>query len=57
VLHSAPFGEGDSPIYHWHVEVAPAVPVRGGLGVAAGYYVNPLPPEDAARLLRETPLD
>ena len=57
VLHSAPFGEGDSPSFHWHVEVAPVLAARAGLGVAGGYHVNPLPPEDAARLLRETPLE
>ena len=54
VMHSAPFREGESPSYHWHVEIMPTLSHaetawRGGLAV------NPVPPEDAARFLRDTP--
>jgi UDPglucose--hexose-1-phosphate uridylyltransferase len=51
VLHSAPFGDAGSPAYHWHVEIVPAV-VTGDRG-SVGLVVNPMPPEDAARFLRE----
>jgi UDPglucose--hexose-1-phosphate uridylyltransferase len=54
VLHSAPFGASESPSYHWHFEILP----RLGGGVASelgsGLHVNPVPPEDASRLLRST---
>jgi UDPglucose--hexose-1-phosphate uridylyltransferase len=40
---------------HWHLEVLPRLTVFGGLELGAGVYVNPLPPERAAALLREPP--
>lgn len=52
VLHSAPFGEGEVPYFHWHLEMTPLVAVPGFLGDRGGFPVNPLPPEDAATFLR-----
>ncbi len=52
-LHSAPFADGESPYYHWHVEIAPLLPPPAGSHRSSGFWVNPLPPEDAARFLRE----
>lgn len=37
---------------HWHVEVVPRLTVFAGLELGAGLYVNWLPPEEAAALLR-----
>ena len=37
---------------HWHFEVVPRLTVFAGLEVGAGLYVNWLPPEEAAVLLR-----
>lgn len=51
VLHSAPFGEGDAPYFHWHIEITPSVAAPGFLSDGSGFPVNPLPPEDAARFL------
>jgi UDPglucose--hexose-1-phosphate uridylyltransferase len=51
LLHSAPFGGSESPSFHWHIEIAPAlahVPTLRG-----GFPLNPMPPEDAARFLRD----
>ena len=36
----------------WHLEVVPRLTVFAGLELGAGIYVNPLPPEEAARALR-----
>jgi UDPglucose--hexose-1-phosphate uridylyltransferase len=55
LLHSAPFRSSDSPSYHWHIEIAPALPGGAALDGGSGMHVNPLPPEDAARFLRATP--
>lgn len=52
VLHSAPFGEGDAPWFHWHLEITPAVGAPGFRPDGSGFPVNPLPPEDAAQFLR-----
>jgi UDPglucose--hexose-1-phosphate uridylyltransferase len=38
---------------HWHIELVPRLTVFAGVELGAGIYVNPLPPEEAARALRE----
>ena len=57
VLHSAPFGVGESPSYHWHFEILPKLTGLAGFELGSGFNINPVPPEDAARLLREPPAD
>jgi UDPglucose--hexose-1-phosphate uridylyltransferase len=52
VLHSAPFGVGDVGHFHWHVEVLPRTTAAGRSADGSGFPVNPLPPEDAAQMLR-----
>jgi UDPglucose--hexose-1-phosphate uridylyltransferase len=52
VLHSAPFGDGEVPFFHWHLEITPAVAAPEFLPDGSGFPVNPLPPEDAAQFLR-----
>lgn len=47
-LHVPPFGEDG----HWHLEALPRMTVPAGVELGAGLYVNPLPPEEAARDLR-----
>ena len=37
---------------HWHFEVVPRLTVLAGLELGAGFYVNWLPPEEAAARLR-----
>jgi UDPglucose--hexose-1-phosphate uridylyltransferase len=37
---------------HWHLEVLPRLTVFAGIELGAGIYVNSLPPEDAAAVLR-----
>jgi len=54
VVHSAPFREAESPSYHWHVEIMPVLP-HAESAWAGGLPLNPVPPEDAARFLRDTP--
>ncbi len=53
-LHSAPFAEGESPWYHWHLEITPTLSSPAGADRGSGFHVNPMPPEDAARFLRDT---
>jgi UDPglucose--hexose-1-phosphate uridylyltransferase len=48
-LHTAPLGASSG---HWHLELVPRLTVAAGLELGAGIYVNPLPPEQAARALR-----
>jgi len=53
IIHSAPLREAESPHYHWHLEITPALTKVAGFEVGTGFYINPLPPEDAAASLRE----
>jgi len=55
VLHSAPAGEHESPYVHWHLEIAPKLTASAGSEWGSGFHVNPMPPEDAARFLRDAP--
>ena len=36
----------------WHVDLVPRLTVSAGIELGSGIYVNPLPPEEAARRLR-----
>ncbi|MEM3955124.1 MAG: DUF4921 family protein [Candidatus Bathyarchaeia archaeon] len=40
--------------YHWHVEVYPALSIWAGFEKSTGTYINIVPPEEAARCLRES---
>ncbi len=39
--------------YHWHIETRLRIGLREGFEWGTGFFVNPTPPEDAARFLRE----
>lgn len=60
ILHTAPFRipkagywrtiEND---FHWHFEIMPRLTRVAGFEWGSGFYINPTPPEDAARYLAE----
>jgi len=39
--------------YHWHFQLVPRITRTGGFEIGSGIAINPTPPEDAARMLRE----
>jgi UDPglucose--hexose-1-phosphate uridylyltransferase len=43
--------------YHWHIEFVPRITRIAGFEWGSGYSINPTPPEEAARFLREVTLD
>lgn len=52
VIHTTPFDEsGDVPFYHWHIEIMPKLTKVAGFEWGTGFYINPVPPEQAARVL------
>lgn len=62
VLHTAPFrrhhikgGQWKTiqDDYHWHIELMPRLTRMAGFEWGSGFYINPTPPEEAARYLRE----
>jgi UDPglucose--hexose-1-phosphate uridylyltransferase len=60
VLHTAPFRRAKlgywksiDQDYHWHIEIIPRLTRVAGFEWGTGFYICPLPPEDAAKFLRE----
>ena len=53
IVHSAPVQEPALPHYHWHMEVIPKLTKVAGFEWGTGFYINPTPPEEAAKFLRE----
>jgi UDPglucose--hexose-1-phosphate uridylyltransferase len=53
MIHSAPVQEGAMAHYHWHIEIIPKLTKVAGFEWGTGFYINPTPPEEAARFLRE----
>jgi UDPglucose--hexose-1-phosphate uridylyltransferase len=56
IVHSAPVQEGPMPHYHWHIEIAPRLTRIAGFEWGTDFYINPTPPEESARYLREASL-
>ncbi|MGH9728588.1 MAG: galactose-1-phosphate uridylyltransferase [Candidatus Acidiferrales bacterium] len=56
VIHTSPIGEEINDHYHWHVEMMPKLTRVAGFEWGTGFYINPTPPEEAARFLREAQL-
>ncbi len=60
VLHTAPFRIPKAGYwrtmdedFHWHIEIMPRLTRVAGFEWGSGFYINPTPPEDAAKYLRE----
>jgi UDPglucose--hexose-1-phosphate uridylyltransferase len=60
ILHTAPFRRQKLGYwrsidydYHWHIEIMPRLTRVAGFEWGTGFYICPLPPEDAAKFLRE----
>jgi len=54
IIHTAPYDAKVDHFYHWHIEVLPRLSQVAGFEWGSGFYINTVPPEDAARYLRET---
>ncbi len=60
ILHTAPFRRPKLGYwksidydYHWHIEITPRLTRVAGFEWGTGFYICPLPPESAAKFLRE----
>lgn len=54
VVHSAPLRERGMIHFHWHVEIMPRLTQVAGFEWGTGFYINPIPPEQAAAQLRDS---
>ncbi len=52
-LHTAPVQENSLEYYHWHIEFIPKLTNTAGFEWGTGFYINPTPPEESAKFLRE----
>jgi len=61
VLHTAPFRrrkikgywETIELDYHWHIEIMPRLTQVAGFEWGSGFYINPIPPEEATKYIKE----
>ena len=53
IVHTSPIAEEINDYYHWHIEIMPKLTKVAGFEWGTGFYINPTPPEEAARFLRE----
>jgi len=53
MLHTAPLRDGALEHFHWHLEIIPKLTNVAGYEWGSGFFINPVPPEDAASALRE----
>jgi UDPglucose--hexose-1-phosphate uridylyltransferase len=53
MLHTAPLHESALDHFHWHLEVIPKLTQVAGFEWGSGFFINPVPPEEAATALRE----
>ncbi len=44
---------GVSDYFHWHIEIIPRLTTPAGFEWGSGFFINPTPPEEAARYLRK----
>ncbi len=56
VMHTAPLQESSNPHYHWHIEIIPKLTRVAGFEWGSGFYINPTPPEESAKFLRDAAL-
>jgi len=57
VLHTSPIQENTHDYYHWHLEIIPKLTRTAGFEWGTGLYLNPTPPEESAKFLREATIE
>jgi UDPglucose--hexose-1-phosphate uridylyltransferase len=53
IIHSSPLQDPSNEHYHWHLEFMPRLTKTAGFEWGTGFYINPTPPEESARFLRQ----
>ena len=57
IIHTSPFVAQALPYYHWHMEIIPRTTRIAGFEWGTGFYINSVPPEEAAAYLRNVEVD
>jgi UDPglucose--hexose-1-phosphate uridylyltransferase len=53
IIHTSPIPDASNDYYHWHLEIMPKLTKMAGFEWGTGFYINPTPPEESAKFLRE----
>jgi UDPglucose--hexose-1-phosphate uridylyltransferase len=53
MLHTAPLNQPALEHFHWHLEIIPKLTRVAGFEWGSGFFINAMPPEEAAAALRE----
>jgi UDPglucose--hexose-1-phosphate uridylyltransferase len=53
LIHTSPLSVRSLDHYHWHFEIIPRITRVAGFEWGSGFYINTVPPEQAASFLRE----
>lgn len=53
IIHTSPIPETPNEHYHWHLEIMPKLTKIAGFEWGTGFHINPTPPEESAKFLRE----
>jgi UDPglucose--hexose-1-phosphate uridylyltransferase len=53
LIHNSPLRGDSKNFYHWHIEIIPKLTKVAGFEWGTGFYINPTPPEEAAKYMRE----
>jgi len=56
IIHTAPLQDPELLYYHWHIELIPKLTKVAGFEWGTGFYINPTPPEESAKFLRDAGL-
>lgn len=55
IINTAPIqNDEELEFYHWHIQILPKLTKSAGFEWGTGFYINPSPPEQAAKFLRES---
>jgi len=67
ILHTSPpvrdipsdpnYFYGIEKIFHWYVEILPRMAIHAGFELGTEFFINPTPPEEAAKYLREKKIE
>ncbi|HVX10376.1 MAG TPA: galactose-1-phosphate uridylyltransferase [Pirellulales bacterium] len=57
IVHTSPFDSQELGHYHWHIEIIPRLTQTAGFEWGTGFYINPVPPEEAAAFLRDVEIE
>lgn len=51
IIHTSPINGHEREDYHWHIEIMPKLAKLAGFEWGSGFYINPVPPDIAAKNL------